>query len=37
MAEDAALVFDYPKMAAIYEDITTSGKGTPDDWRRRTP
>ena len=27
-------MFDYPKMAAIYEDITTSGKGTVDDYRR---
>ncbi|MBL0044691.1 MAG: OmpA family protein [Flavobacteriales bacterium] len=34
MAEDAASMFDYPKMAAIYEDITTSGKGTADDYRR---
>ena len=34
MAEEASVMFDYPKMAAIYEDITTSGKATPDDWRR---
>src|SRR5262245_47061792 len=34
MAEEAAAVFDYPKMAAIYEDITVKGKATPDDWRR---
>lgn len=34
MAETAAEVFDYPKMAAIYEDITASGKATSDDWRR---
>ena len=34
MAEDAASMFDYPKMATIYEDITTSGKGTADDYRR---
>ncbi len=34
MAEEAAATFDYPKMAAVYEDITTSGKGTTDDWRR---
>ena len=34
MAEEAAATFDYPKMAAIYEDITTSGKATPEDWRR---
>lgn len=34
MAEEAAQVFDYPKMAAIYEDITTGDKVTPDDWRR---
>ena len=34
MAETAAEVFDYPKMAAIYQDITASGKATPDDWRR---
>ena len=27
-------MFDYPKMATIYEDITTSGKGTADDYRR---
>ena len=26
MAEEASVMFDYPKMAAIYEDITTSGK-----------
>lgn len=34
MAEDAAAVFDYPKMAAIYEDITAGSKATPDDFRR---
>jgi outer membrane protein OmpA-like peptidoglycan-associated protein/tetratricopeptide (TPR) repeat protein len=34
MAEEAASVFDFPKMAAIYEDVTTSGKGTVDDFRR---
>lgn len=34
MAEEAATMFDYPKMAAIYEDITTSGRGTAADWRR---
>ncbi len=34
LAEEAASVFDYPRMAAIYEDITTSGKVTPADYRR---
>ncbi len=34
MAEEAAAMFDYPKMAAIYEDITTGSQATPDDWRR---
>jgi outer membrane protein OmpA-like peptidoglycan-associated protein/tetratricopeptide (TPR) repeat protein len=34
LAEEAAAMFDYPRMAAIYEDITTSSKGTPDDYRR---
>lgn len=34
MAEEAAADFDYPRMAAIYEDLTTSSKGTPDDYRR---
>ena len=34
MAEDAAAVFDYPRMAAIYEDITAGSSATPDDFRR---
>lgn len=34
MAEEAASVFDYPKMALIYEDIAAGGKATPDDYRR---
>lgn len=34
LAEEAAADFDYPRMAAIYEDITTSKKGTADDYRR---
>ncbi len=34
MADEAAAVFDYPKMAAIYEDITAGDKATPDDWRK---
>lgn len=34
MADQAAQVFDYPKMAAIYERITATDKATPDDWRK---
>jgi outer membrane protein OmpA-like peptidoglycan-associated protein/tetratricopeptide (TPR) repeat protein len=34
MAEQAAEVFDYPKAAAIYEDLLADGKATPDDLRR---
>lgn len=34
MAGQYAEVFDYPAMAAIYEDIESSGKATPDDVRR---
>lgn len=34
MAEQYAQVFDYPHMAAVYEDITQHGKPTPDDWRK---
>jgi outer membrane protein OmpA-like peptidoglycan-associated protein len=33
MAGQAAEVFDYPAMAAIYEDIEAHGKATPQDLR----
>ncbi|MCB0780142.1 MAG: hypothetical protein KDC03_11520, partial [Flavobacteriales bacterium] len=34
MAQRYAEVFDYPRMAAVYEDIVTSGKGDVSDMRR---
>lgn len=34
MAERYAAVFDYPRMAAVYEDIIASGKGVPEDYRQ---
>lgn len=34
MAEEAAAVFDYPRMASIYADITSGDKATADDYRR---
>lgn len=34
MADRAAEVFDYPQMAAIYEDLVTSGKADVTDMRR---
>lgn len=34
MADRYAGVFDYPKVAAIYEDIASKGKANADDYRR---
>ncbi len=34
MADRYAEVFDYPKMATIYEDLVSSGKAEPADMRR---
>ncbi|MGV3636674.1 MAG: hypothetical protein ACO1NQ_03405, partial [Flavobacteriales bacterium] len=34
MAGRAAEVFDYPQMAAIYEDLVVTGKAEPADLRR---
>jgi outer membrane protein OmpA-like peptidoglycan-associated protein len=34
MADRASELFDYPKMAVIYEDLVASGKADPADMRR---